>query len=100
MPMYIGLDVHKNYLQAAVLNDEGQLLKQQKIRNSRDEIASFLQPFENAKVVIESSSTWYPIYQLLSERYEVTLSNPARTKSIASQSQNREGRRFGVSEAS
>ena len=77
MCMYIGLDVHKNYLQAAVLDDEGQLLKQERIPNSKDEIINFFQEFNKAKIAIESSSTWYPIYQLLSEKHEVTLSNPA-----------------------
>ena len=83
MRMYIGLDVHKNYLQAAVLDAEGQLVKQQRIANSRDELVNFFQPFDKAKVVIESSGSWYPIYQLLSEKHEVTLSNPAKTKTIA-----------------
>jgi hypothetical protein len=67
--LFVGLDVHKNYLQAAVVDAKGQPVKQEKIENSRDDIASFFQQFENAKVVIESSSTWYSIYQLLSERY-------------------------------
>jgi len=83
MRMFIGLDVHKNYLQAAVLDAEGHLVKQQRIANSRDELVNFFQPFDKAKVVIESSTAWYPIYELLSDKYEATLSNPARTKAIA-----------------
>ena len=83
MRMFIGLDVHKNFLQAAVLDAGGQLLKQERIPNSKDEIINFFQEFDKAKIVIESSSTWYPIYQLLSEKHEVTLSNPTRTKAIA-----------------
>ena len=35
-------------------------------------------------IVIESSSAWYHIYELLSKRYKVTLSNPVKTKAIAS----------------
>jgi transposase len=83
MRMFIGLDVHKDYLQAAVLDAEGQLVKQQRITNARDDILNFLQPYDKSKVVIESSTTWYPIYQLLSDKHEVTLSNPAKTKAIA-----------------
>jgi transposase len=33
--------------------------------------------------VIESSSTRYWVYRTLSERHEVILSNPAKTKAIA-----------------
>ena len=66
-----------------VLDAEGQLVKQQRITNSKDELANFFQPYDKPKVVIESSTTWYPIYQLLSDRHEVTLSNPAKTKAIA-----------------
>ena len=83
MRMFIGLDVHKDYLQAAVLDAEGQLVRQQRINNSKEEITNFFQPYDKARVVIESSTTWYPIYQLLSDRHEVTLSNPAKTKAIA-----------------
>ena len=60
MRMFIGLDVHKDYLQAAVLDAEGQLVRQQRINNSKEEIANFFQPYEKAKVVIDSSTTWYP----------------------------------------
>jgi len=39
---------------------------------------------DDAKIVIEASSAWYHIYELLSRRYQVTLSNPVKTKAIAS----------------
>lgn len=55
MRMFIGLDVHKDYLQAAVLDAEGQLVKQQRITNARDDILNFFQPYDKLKVVIESS---------------------------------------------
>ena len=83
MRMYIELDVHKKYLQVAVLDAEGQLVKQHRIGNSRDELVDFFRPFDKAEVVIESSTTWYPIYQLLSDRHEVTLSNTTKTTAIA-----------------
>ena len=83
MRMFIGLDVHKDYLQAAVLDAEGNLVKQQRITNAREDILNFFQSYDKSKVVIESSTTWYPIYQLLSDRHDVTLSNPAKTKAIA-----------------
>jgi transposase len=33
---------------------------------------------------MESSSTWYWAYRILSERHKVVLSNPLKTKAIAS----------------
>jgi transposase len=83
--MYIGLDIHKEYLQAAVMSEDGKVLKEEKVRNDRGSIQSFFQGIPGeAKVVIESSSTWYNIYSQLSDRYDVVVSNPAKTKAIAS----------------
>jgi transposase len=33
---------------------------------------------------MESSSTWYHVYRFLSKKYNVILSNPVKTKAIAS----------------
>ncbi len=45
---------------------------------------SFFTNIKDAKVVIESSSIWYHVYGFLSKRYQVILSNPVKTKAIAS----------------
>jgi transposase len=82
--MFVGLDVHKNYLQAAAVDDRGILLKEQRIPNDVREIERFFADIHDAKIVIESSSSWYQIYELLSKRYMVVLSNPVKTKAIAS----------------
>jgi transposase len=88
--MFVGLDLHKNYLQAAVVDDKGTLLKQQRIPNQDESIESFfgdeLKNIPN-EIVIESSSTWYHVYELLSKmnrQNHVVLSNPVKTKAIAS----------------
>ena len=86
---FVGLDLHKNYLQAAVVDNRGTLLKQQRIPNQDESIKSFfdreLKSRKN-EIVIESCSTWYHVYELLSEddRNHVILSNPVKTKAIAS----------------
>jgi transposase len=67
--MFVGLDVHKNYLQAAAVDGEGMLLKEQRIPNDVREIERFFADIADAKTVIESSSAWYHIYELLSKRY-------------------------------
>jgi transposase len=87
--MFVGLDLHKNYLQAAVLDRKGTLLRQERIPNQDESIKSFFDrngSTKKNKIVIESSSTWYHVYELLSEneRNHVILSNPVKTKAIAS----------------
>ena len=88
--MYVGLDLHKNYLQAAVVDRKGSLLKEQRIPNQDESIKRFvdreLKKSRKNEIVIESSSTWYHVYELLSGdlHNHVTLSNPVKTKAIAS----------------
>jgi transposase len=82
--MLVGLDVHKNYIQAAVMNEEGRLLKEDKFQNDLQSVEKFFTAIKDAKVVMESSSTWYHLYRFLSKRYHVILSNPVKTKAIAS----------------
>ncbi len=39
--MYVGVDLHKNYLQAALVDKRGTLLKQERIPNQDESIKSF-----------------------------------------------------------
>ena len=82
--MFVGLDDHRNHLQAAVVDNEGTLLKEERIPNDADEIERFFADVDYAQIVIESSSAWYHIYEYLSKRYQVVSSNPLKTKAIAS----------------
>lgn len=83
--MYVGIDLHKVYLNAAVLDDEGNVLRETKVMCEPDKVREFSSSISiGSKVVIESSSTWYWAYRMLSERHEVILSNPLKTKAIAS----------------
>jgi hypothetical protein len=56
--------------------------KQQRIPNDIHEFERFFADIDEAKIVINSSSAWYHIYELLSER-QVVLSNPVKTKATA-----------------
>jgi transposase len=83
--MFVGLDLHKNYLQAAVVDDEGKLLKEERIPNTNENLEKFSTNLhDKAEIVIESSSTWYHAYELLTKHHHVILSNPVKTKAIAS----------------
>jgi transposase len=85
-PTYIGMDLHKNYLQIAVMDKDGNILHNSKVGNNAELIDGFFQSVDNnAKVVMESSNVWYNIYQRLQEKgLDVILSNPLKTKAIAS----------------
>jgi len=39
--MFVGLDIHKNYVQAAVMDKEGRLLKEARIPNNIHDIHCF-----------------------------------------------------------
>src|SRR5207245_10268414 len=87
--MFVGVDLHKNYLQTAVMDDQGRLLSQERIPNRDENIEEFTSKRlrdSHSEIVIESSSTWYHVYELLSKNQNchVVLSNPVKTKAIAS----------------
>jgi transposase len=94
--MFVGMDLHKNYLQIALMNDNGKVIKNSKVDNSIGEISKFFDNInkrkdkknnnDNLRVVMESSCVWYNIYEYLTEErnLDVILSNPIKTKAIAS----------------
>jgi transposase len=86
--MFVGMDVHKNYLQIAVLDENGKVLNNSRVDNTLikvNELFDTVHPGNNTKVVMESSGMWYNLYECLSKRHlDVRLSNPAKTRAIAS----------------
>lgn len=86
--MFVGMDVHKNYIQIAVLNENGKVLNSSRVENDIGKISEFFDCLDHrkrTKIVIESSGMWYNIYEYLSNRHlDVRLSNPVNTRAIAS----------------
>lgn len=88
--MFVGMDLHKNYVQVAVMDKRGNVLQNSKIDNDLKHVSKFFKSInsreEKPLVVMESSSVWYNIYRYLSEerKLDVVLSNPIKTKAIAS----------------
>jgi transposase len=82
--MFVGLDVHKKYTEVAVVDEEGVVEKQGRIENEPGRIVEFSNSLSSAKMVLEFSSSWYWLYEILSRRHRVVLSNHAKTKAIAS----------------
>ena len=84
---FIGMDIHKQFTVAVAKDKEGNKLSEEKFDNNKNNFKWFLKDFlpEETKIVIESTSVWEYIYEILEEmKYEVKLANPIRTKAIAS----------------
>jgi len=90
MPV-IGIDLHKNESQVAVLpdqppeDDEDELIEEVRVPNANlDEIAA---RYEGSEAVLEATSNYYTVYDRLSEHLEVTLANPLELAWIANSRQ-------------
>jgi transposase len=85
--MFVGMDLHKNYLQVAVMDEKGKVLKNSRVDNDLKQVDRFFEKISiPSRVVMESSCVWYNIYRHLSEEkhLDVILSNPVKTRAIAS----------------
>ena len=89
MAVYVGIDVHKKYCQAALMSEQGQITHELRFDNNSEgtttlvDLAKSVDPHIEA-VVEPSANFWIRIYDRLEEEgVEVKLSNPLRTKAIA-----------------
>lgn len=83
---YIGMDIHKQFTVAVAKDRDGNLLAEDKFDNSRKNFGEFLRDFkqEETKIVMESTSVWEPIYDLIEDmNYSIKLANPLKTRAIA-----------------
>ena len=86
---YVGIDVHKKMCQAAILDDDGALLDEQRFPNTAEgieEYAGKLASFnDDLRAVVESTGNlWIQIHDRLETRgFDVALSNPGKTRLIA-----------------
>ena len=70
--MFVGMDVHKNYLQIAVLDENGKVLNNSRVDNNLSKISEYfdyLDHRKSTKIVMESSGLWYNIYECLSKSH-------------------------------
>lgn len=84
---YMGMDIHKNFIQAVAMDKDGNILKEQMFKPDLDGIKGFVKEFTDGgktKAAIEASCTWWHVYELLdSQGIETILVNARRTKVIA-----------------
>ena len=84
--VYVGIDLHKEFLQVEAMNDSGSTLFNKKVKNTHGAIrkAFSILP-KSSKLVMESSSLWYGVFKFIRDElgFDVVLSNPYHTKAIA-----------------
>jgi transposase len=84
---FIGLDVHKREVEAVVLGDDGRILLRQRFACTREELVRFAQRWMGPTVSVAleaTTNTWSIVDILRPFAKEVVVSNPLRTKAIAS----------------
>jgi len=82
---YVGLDIHKSFCQASVLNENGKELSNTKFPTTVEGIQRFLTRFDDAKFVLESTGVWEFVYENVeSKGFPVILAHPMKVKAIAS----------------
>jgi len=82
--MYVGLDVHKDFCQAAFLDNEGKLVREERFENTDSGLLELAQATQEQQVVMEASSSSEHVYDVLSESCIVKVAHPSKVKAIAS----------------
>ena len=85
---YVGIDVHKESFQAAILDEAGCLVEEFRLRNNRDGVRKLLERVGcrgSFQAVVESSANyWTKLFDMMQENgVSIKLSNPYKTKAIA-----------------
>jgi transposase len=82
--VYVGVDLHKQISQVAVLTPEGDV-KQHRLKNEVGAVQQFFAALPSpARVAIEASGTWWWLVDLLEQLgHQPVLSHPKQTKAIA-----------------
>lgn len=78
--MFLGLDIHKRSAQVAVRNDDGNVIEEFRVKNEDlDEVAA---EYAGGSAVLEATSNYYHIYDMLSEHLDVSVAHPRKIKQI------------------
>lgn len=82
---YIGLDCHKKYDHATMIDTETGEIKAKRLAHTTEEFKGFIGNGANTRVVMESCWNWSKTYELVKDLVdEVTLAHPLKVKAIAS----------------
>jgi transposase len=87
--LYMGIDLHKRYLFATVIDEAGKEVGEARVENKKSSILSYIKQIkeidEDISAVVEATSNSSKLYdELESELKSISLANPLKTKAIAS----------------
>jgi len=83
---YTGIDLHKRTSYITTIDQSGKIVFRQNFPNQEERILNYFVSLDGpTKIVIESMCSWHWLYDLLtSHDFNVVISNPLKTKAIAS----------------
>src|SRR3990172_2712030 len=84
---YIGIDYHKQYFIATVMNQEGKVIRKDRVSTDRMSINCYFRMVndgEDVKVVIEACYGWSYFFDEIKDMVkEVKVAHPLKTRAIA-----------------
>lgn len=84
--IYVGLDVHKEHINMAVINSHGTVVREAKFLNNLQALDQYLGAMDQGtEFALEACGFYEPIYDWIDDRgHNVTLAHPLKVKAIAS----------------
>ncbi len=81
----VGIDLHRNRSQVAVIDEQGELTLSRRIVNGRDSFLDLLHGLgDDVEIALEATYGWEWLAELLEDAgYEIHLAHPLRTRAIA-----------------
>jgi len=80
----VGLNIHEEFCPACVIDESGRALSNERFSSTNEELDQFLNRFQDAKFVLESTSIWEFIYEGIEKReFEAVLAHPLKVRAIA-----------------
>jgi transposase len=79
--MFLGVDIHKREAQVAVRNDDGDVIEQVRVKNT--DLEEIAQRYAGGEALLEATTNYFYIYDLLSEYLDVVVGHPPKLKAIA-----------------
>jgi len=79
--MFLGIDLHKREAQVAVRNDDGELIEQVRVKNT--DLEALAQRYAGGKALLEATTNYFYVYDMLSEYLDVVVAHPPKLKAIA-----------------
>lgn len=79
--MFLGIDIHKREAQVAVRNDDGEVIEQVRVKNT--DLEEIAQRYAGGEALLEATTNYFYIYDMLSEHLDVVVGHPPKLKAIA-----------------